>query len=115
MSIRQFVPPLFTLSLMISLGLFFLPQFWLLSSVIPGLYLIANVIASIQTASKRGWGMLPLLPMIFFILHFSYGAGFWAGFIHFWNRWGDKTGRTPVFGAYIPANDFVKQEDRVLL
>lgn len=104
MSLRQFVPPAFVLALfasaLIALSSVFRPLptvFCLLSSVIPLLYLLANLIASLYTACQRGWKYLPLLPLIFAILHLSYGFGFLAGLVNFWNRWGDKTGKTPSY------------------
>jgi hypothetical protein len=64
---------------------------------VPGSYLLANLLASIYTGAKRGWKYLPLLPLIFAVLHISYGAGFLLGLVKFWNRWGDKQGQTPNF------------------
>ena len=106
MSLRQFVPPVFVLGLLISallaLSSFFFPFFhqssffFLLSSFIPLLYLLANLFASVITAAKKGWNYLPLFPVIFTILHLSYGLGFLVGLVKFWNRWGDKTGKAPV-------------------
>lgn len=104
MSPRQFVPPAFVLSLLGSILLALLPiinypssVLGLLSSIIPLLYLFANLSASLYTASKNGWKYLPLLPLVFAILHISYGLGFLAGLFKFWNRWGDKVGKTPVW------------------
>ena len=103
MSLRQFVPPALVLGLIVSglLALFTLahPSYILffLSSFVPLLYLFANLLASCYTAFKRGWGYFPRLPVIFAILHLSYGLGFLVGFVKFWNRWGDKTGRVPVW------------------
>jgi succinoglycan biosynthesis protein ExoA len=107
MSLRQFVPPVFVLGLLVSallaLSSFFFPFFHpssfflLLSSFIPLLYLLANLFASLYTASRRGWDALPYLPLIFAILHLSYGLGLLVGLLKFWNRWGDKTGKVPVW------------------
>jgi hypothetical protein len=47
------------------------------------------------TSGKRGWKHLPLLPLIFAILHVSYGLGFLVGLVRFANRWGDKLGKVP--------------------
>ncbi len=91
MSLRQFVPPAFVLGLLLSMLIAQFP----FSFFIPTLYLSANFIASIYTASKNGWKYLPVLPIVFSILHISYGLGFLAGLFKFWNRWGDKTGKTP--------------------
>jgi glycosyltransferase involved in cell wall biosynthesis len=104
MSLRQFAPPAFVLSLLFSillallsgahlpfLGLGLLP-----AMIIPAFYLIANLSASIWTASKRGWASLLFLPFSFAILHLSYGLGFLIGLLKFINRWGDKQVQTPV-------------------
>lgn len=98
MSMRQFAPPAFVASLFVSALLFFLsfPSFLLPpSSIIPISYLAANLLASFYTASKRGWDALLYLPFVFAILHLSYGLGFLTGLVKFWNRWGDKQGKTP--------------------
>ena len=97
MSLRQFVPPAFVLALLLSMLLAFIPALRSLSIVIPLAYLIANLGASLWTASIRNWRSLPLLPIIFAILHLSYGSGFLVGLFKFWNRWGDKKGKVPVF------------------
>jgi hypothetical protein len=104
MSLRQFIPPLFVLALLVSALLASLSVFRPLSSVlvplssvIPLLYLATNLLASIWTAFKRGWRYLPLLPLPFAILHLSYGLGFLVGLVKFWNRWGDRTGKVPVW------------------
>lgn len=101
MSLRQFVPPLFVLSLLISILLALTTSWgeWLFL-LIAFSYLTANIAASIVTASKKGWKHLPLLPVTFFIIHLSYGFGFLAGLIKFWNRWRDKMGLVPKFGEY---------------
>ncbi len=114
MSLRQFVPPLFVASLLVSIlysllsSLFSfshpfctLCPLWLklssFSFFITLLYLLANLLASIFTASKHGWRSLPLLPMIFAILHLAYGLGFLVGLVRFANRWGDRQGKVPSF------------------
>ncbi len=94
MSLRQFIPPAFVFSLLLSALFGLSPVLRPLSCVVPLLYLSANLLASVHTASHRGWKYLLLLPVTFFALHLSYGLGFWAGWIKFWNRWGDKTGKT---------------------
>ena len=96
MSLRQFVPPLFVSGLSISLVLTLFTHWgWIPLVSIAGSYLIANLVASIVTCSKKGWKHLPLLPITYSILHLSYGFGFLAGIIKFWNRWGDKKGKVP--------------------
>jgi len=104
MSLRQFVPPAFVLSLFISVLITLFSTLYSpfsiihpLSLVIPLLYLFANLSASLYIASKYGWKYTPLLPFVFSILHISYGMGFLAGLFKFWNRWGDKIGKAPVW------------------
>jgi hypothetical protein len=40
---------------------------------------------------------MPILPLVFTILHLAYGAGFLVGLVRFAGRWGDKQGKTPAF------------------
>ena len=95
---RQFVPPFFALSLILSLCLTVLfPWGWIVLAAIAGCYALANLGASAITAAKKGWKYLPLLPLVYAILHLSYGLGFLAGLVKFWNRWGDKKGKVPEF------------------
>ena len=96
MSLRQFVPPVFVLALFTPI---FLSDVRSLSMIVPLLYLLANLVASLHTASKRGWHYLLLLPVTFTILHVSYGFGFLVGLFKFWNRWGDKLGKVPVMSG----------------
>jgi len=98
MSLRQFVPPLFVLALLFSSLLSILPATRSLSLVVPAAYLLANLAASLMTAYKNKILFRPsffILPIAFAILHISYGLGFLAGLFKFWNRWGDKNGKTP--------------------
>ena len=110
MCLRQFVPPVFVLALLISaflaLSTFFFPflhaqrpSFILcLSSFLPALYLLVNLAASIYTSHRRrAWSRFPFLILAFAILHLSYGLGFLVGLASFADRWGDKHGATPVF------------------
>lgn len=97
MSPRQFAPPAFVLTLFGSASLALSSALRPLSLVIPLLYLFANLLASLLTAAKRGWKYLPLLPVVFAILHLAYGLGFLAGLLKFWNRWADKIGQASQF------------------
>lgn len=95
---RQFVPPAFAAGLLgagILAVLFPWGRFLLLA--VAGSYLLANLAASLLTASKNGWRHLPLLPLVYAILHLSYGLGFLAGLVKFAHRWGDKHGKVPAF------------------
>ncbi len=99
MSLRQFAPPVFVVALIGSAFLTLSPVLRPLSVVVPLFYLLANLGASLLTASRRGWNSLPLLPIVFAILHLSYGLGFLVGLVKFWNRWGDKVGKTPAWSS----------------
>jgi succinoglycan biosynthesis protein ExoA len=96
MRLRQFVPATFTFTLLVSLLLMTLfPSSWVVFALVAGSYILANLTASILAGSKKGWQHLTLLPLIFAVLHLSYGFGFLSGLIKFWNRWGDKKGKVP--------------------
>lgn len=96
MSWRQFIPPALVASLIFSLILsIFDPIYWILFAIFVGVYLLANILASIITSAKKGWQHLFLLPLVFAILHLSYGLGFLIGLVKFANRWGDKMGKVP--------------------
>lgn len=98
MSARQFVPPVFVMSVVFALLLTVIfPWGWIALALTAGSYLAANLTASILTAAKKGWKHLWLLPVTFAILHLSYGLGFLWGLVKFWNRWGDKTGKVSHF------------------
>lgn len=89
MSWRQFVPPAFVLALLGALGLSALGIILPLTLVAVS-YLLANLAASAWLAGRHGLQYLVILPIVFLILHISYGAGFLKGFVHFAGRWGDR-------------------------
>lgn len=97
---RHFVPGLFIASL---LGLLVLSPFsvvarWLVIAL-GGLYLLVNLLASMRAAlnchasASEKLKLMLWLPVTFATLHGSYGFGFLAGLVRFWNRWGDKSTR----------------------
>ncbi len=89
---RQFVPALFVLALLGSLvAALVLPVFWIAFTLVAGTYLVTDLAASIAVAARRGWSMLPVLPLVFAALHFGYGTGFLWGLVRFAGRWGDRT------------------------
>jgi hypothetical protein len=97
---RQFVPPLFALCLCLCLcltGIF--PWGWTCLAAVAGCYAVANLAASVVAAARKGRRHLPRLPVVYAILHLSYGLGFLVGVLKFWNRWGDREGRVPRFDA----------------
>ena len=99
MSLRQFVPPAFVLALLFSALLAFFSALRPLPTVVFLTYLLANLGTSYWIASRRSWASLPYLPLVFAILHLSYGLGFLSGLVRFVHRWGDKQGKTPTFSS----------------
>ena len=86
-SLRHFVPAIFvsTLILFTVIAIFqkiFWPIFFL-----GGIYLFMNITFSIYELIKSKSKSLVILPVIYFIMHLSYGIGFLAGLVFFVNRW----------------------------
>jgi glycosyltransferase involved in cell wall biosynthesis len=85
---RQFAPPLMVMvflaaSLLISYG-------GLIGSVALTpiiVYVLATLIASYSAARNSRWRHFHVFPVVFFILHWSYGLGFLIGLLRFWHRW----------------------------
>jgi len=96
MMYRQFVPPLFVFALLLTGALSLFSEYgrWLFLLVV-GLYLTANLAASILATARSDWKHLILLPVAFSCLHLSFGTGFLVGLVRFWNRWGDRRGCVP--------------------
>ena len=105
MSLRQFVPPAFVLSLFVSLVFFIFHPSDFIFALPAFIYLSANLFASILTAIKNRSSYSSLLatlcslPFVFAILHISYGLGFLVGLVKFARRWGDKRGKTPTLAG----------------
>jgi succinoglycan biosynthesis protein ExoA len=74
---RQLVAPTFVLSILLTPWLVSRLGVWGTSHLI--LYAAANITASAIVARRAGVASLPLLPLIFVIIHCSWGAGFLAG------------------------------------
>lgn len=91
MSLRQFVPPLFVALLLASAlaALFYPPGGWLLAVVL-ATYLLADLVASVAAARQKGWRHFARLPLVFPILHLSYGLGFLVGLVKFARRWQER-------------------------
>jgi len=78
---RQMAPPALVAGIFTSL--IFLLAGSALGWIIPLLYLGATVTAAVLLSSKRGWRYLPILPIVFWLLHFSWGCGFYSGIYPF--------------------------------
>jgi len=89
---RHVVPALFVLGnlfgvavLMIGMAFGFSGATSLIVGIWAGvmsLYILSSLAASVSTAKKRGWDLLPLLPAVYGVYHFSYGTGSLAGLIY---------------------------------
>jgi succinoglycan biosynthesis protein ExoA len=88
MSPRQFVPPLFILSLFVTavaapwLSL----ARWLFVADCAA-YGAALSAAAAMTARRDGWHLLTRLPLVFATMHATWGTGFLLAAVRFWRRW----------------------------
>jgi len=84
LSLRHFVPLVFVLTLLILgiLSIFFLPARYALLGVL-ALYAVTSVLASAACALRDGSRLFWVLPIVFAVLHFSYGLGSLWGCIYF--------------------------------
>ena len=74
--LRHLVPLAFVLSLVgcLILGCIYTPMF-LLFALIIGLYAFAAMTATVSACMKFGWKYCLTLPLMFFLVHISYGWG----------------------------------------
>jgi len=88
MALRQFIPPTFVMALLVS-GLLaaIIPNGWILLAAVALSYATVNLSASFWLASRSAWRHLFFLPIVFAILHISYGLGFLLGLLKFAPRW----------------------------
>ncbi len=88
MSLRQFIPFLFvsTIILFSLLSFFLTIGRWALL-IVSGLYILANLAATLKAAARIKFTALPYVFISFPILHLSYGLGFAAGLLTFWKKW----------------------------
>jgi glycosyltransferase involved in cell wall biosynthesis len=79
---RHLIPGVFLLSIVTSLTLFLVNPMCLAgTAIICGSYLIFSIVVSARICRREGWKYLPVLPVVFGALHFSYGSGFLSGFL----------------------------------
>jgi GT2 family glycosyltransferase len=97
MRLRHFIPSAFVTVLggLGALALWSAPARLLLGAVLIA-YFVTALAASLVTANREDWRYLPLLPVIYLILHLSYGLGFLYGLVRFVRRWGDRRGQVPA-------------------
>ena len=88
---RHLVPGLFVLGLLTSFSIFIIygNNIPIISLCLP--YLLFSLFATILELIKTPSNFISvmMLPITFFILHFSYGLGFLMGLIYFWDKWND--------------------------
>lgn len=91
MSLRQFVPFIFVVSLVLTglLSLVSVIGRWALVGLI-GSYMLLNFAASVYTARSK-FRTIPFISLSYLILHLSYGLGSLVGLISFRNRWGERS------------------------
>jgi len=95
MALRQLVPALFVLSVIVTGigGFLWCPIWWLLAAA-GGLYVAGTLGATVLTARRAGWKHVCRFPVIFAVLHWAYGLGFLKGMIDFGlfrcHRWGKR-------------------------
>ena len=87
MSARQFAPALFVLALTVALvAAAAAPSTLWVALAIAGAYATGALIASVMVGSKDP-RTIPVLSLVFAILHVSYGLGFFRGLMAFRRRW----------------------------
>lgn len=96
MKLRQFVPALFLLSLLLCGIIAILIKDFSLLKIILLTYLSTNLIFSILMGIKTRIANPILLPLVFAILHLSYGTGFLSGCVYFATKWDDRNGKVPL-------------------
>ena len=81
---RHVVPGIFMIALvsLLFLSLWWSPALWAFISIV-STYVAAVLAASVFTAARSGWSLLPLLPVTFVVYHIGYGLGFARGIFDF--------------------------------
>jgi len=88
---RQFVPALFVLSVFVGLGGGLINRFFLTGAFTGlGCHFVLDIIFAFKMAREKGWNHFPVLPLVFNVLHWSYGFGFLMGLIHFSPKWFER-------------------------
>jgi len=89
MSWRHFVPPAFVAALLLAAPLLWLaPPLGRMALVAIGAYVLLIAAASLHAAITKGAGRYKRwLPVVFAIIHISWGLGFLVGLVRFRGRW----------------------------
>jgi succinoglycan biosynthesis protein ExoA len=79
-AIRHLVPGSFVAALLLlAAAAPFVREARLGLAALAGAYLLAAVAASVVTARRHGWALLPAMPAVLFCFHVGYGLGFLVG------------------------------------
>jgi len=84
--VRHLLAPLFVAGLVAG-GLMTLSGLWLIPLIYAsalGVYVLLSLAFSVRQASRYGLQYLPVLPLIFLMLHVAWGSGFWLGVVRWW-------------------------------
>jgi glycosyltransferase involved in cell wall biosynthesis len=76
--LRQLIPPLFVLALLVSLALAFTPLSWL-SLIVPGVYLLVLVAGTLQQLARTRDAAALAFPVAVTTMHVAWGVGFLLG------------------------------------
>ena len=102
-SLRHIVPALFCSSIIFNLFVSIITKdpIFLISFLI--FYTISNLFATFYELVKnpRDIFSILILPLTYFVLHFSYGFGFLCGGFYFFNKWHDNQIKNPSFNKEI--------------
>jgi glycosyltransferase involved in cell wall biosynthesis len=78
---RQMAPPVLVAGIIASLIMLMAGS--PLGFIIPVLYLLASAGVAAALSGQKGWRYFPILPIVFGLLHFSWGIGFYSGIYPF--------------------------------
>ena len=108
-SIRHLVPLIFVISIFLSIAV--APITSLPMYLIFVIYSFANLTTTFTKFKKPYFdflGIFFMLPITFFVLHFSYGFGFLTGLFKFWDKWKDTDLKDSLFDrdSFIKTNNY---------
>jgi hypothetical protein len=84
---RHLIPALFVSGLIVLLALSILvPQARLLLALALASYGAASLTASVVAIRRAGIRLIPLVMLVYLVLHVAYGVGFLVGLVHFARR-----------------------------
>lgn len=88
MNWRHFIPPLFVLGTLAAASLAPLERGAMIAALGAGsVYAAGATCAAVASGRRAGWRYVPMLPIAFALLHFSWGLGFLMGLARFFPRW----------------------------